>query len=77
MLRRAVERNIGIIGEAINKIDKEYPEVTVSNVRAIVATRNRVIHDYAAVTDDVIWKIVINDLPKLKAEVSNLMDSQQ
>ena len=76
MLRRAVERNIGIIGEAINKIDKEYPEVTVSNVRAIVATRNRVIHDYAAVTDDVIWKIVINDLPKLKEEVSNLMNSQ-
>ena len=77
MLRRAVERNIGIIGEAINKIDKEYPEVTVSNVRAIVATRNRVIHDYAAVTDDVIWKIVINDLPKLKTEVDILMDSQQ
>lgn len=76
MLRRAVERNIGIIGEAINKIDKEYPEVSISNVRAIVATRNRVIHDYAAVTDDVIWKIVINDLPKLKAEVGNLMDSQ-
>lgn len=76
MLRRAVERNIGIIGEAINKIDKEYPEVSISNVRAIVATRNRVIHDYAAVMDDVIWKIVINDLPKLKAEVGNLMDSQ-
>lgn len=53
MLRRAVERNIGIIGEATNKIDKEYPETQISNVRAIVATRNRVIHDYAAVTDDV------------------------
>lgn len=76
MLRRAVERNIGIIGEAINKIGKEYPDIQISNVRAIVATRNRVIHDYAAVTDDVIWKIVINDLPKLDAEVEALLNSE-
>ena len=75
MLRRAVERNIGIIGEAINKVSKEYPEIQISNVRAIVATRNRVIHDYAAVTDDVMWKIVINDLPKLKSEVEQLLSS--
>lgn len=74
MLRRAVERNIGIIGEATNKIDKEYPDIQISNVRAIVATRNRVIHDYAAVTDDVIWKIIINDLPKLKTEVEKLLE---
>ena len=31
------------------------------------------IHDYAAVTDDVMWKIVINDLPKLKTEVDSLL----
>ena len=75
MLRRAIERNIGIIGEATNKIDKEFPEIKISNARAIIATRNRVIHDYAAVTDDVMWKIVVNDLPKLKDEVSALLDS--
>lgn len=73
MLRRAVERNIGIIGEAVNKIIKESPEVESSNVRAIIATRNRVIHDYAAVTDDVMWKIVVKDLPKLKTEVDKLL----
>lgn len=73
MLRRAVERNIGIIGEAVNKIIKESPEVEISNVRAIIATRNRVIHDYAAVTDDVMWKIVVKDLPKLKTEVDKLL----
>lgn len=73
MLRRAVERNIGIIGEAVNKIIKESPEVEISNVRAIIATRNRVIHDYATVTDDVMWKIVVKDLPKLKTEVDKLL----
>lgn len=73
MLRRAVERNIGIIGEAVSKILKDNPEIEISNARAIIATRNRVIHDYSAVTDDVMWKIVINDLPKLKIEVDTLL----
>lgn len=73
MLRRAVERNISIIGEAVNKIIRDNPNIKISNARAIIATRNRVIHDYAAVTDDVMWKIVINDLPKLKIEVDTLL----
>ena len=76
MLRRAIERNIGIIGEATNKILKENPEIAISHSRAIIATRNLVIHDYAAVTDDVMWKIVINDLPKLKEEVSELLNEE-
>ncbi len=76
MLRRAIERNIGIIGEATGRIARDFPEIVISHSRAIIATRNRVIHDYAAVTDDVIWKIVVNDLPKLKEEVQTLMSSE-
>ena len=64
---------MGIIGEAVNKIIKDNPEIEISNARSIIATRNRVIHDYAAVMDDVMWKIVINDLQKLKTEVDALM----
>ncbi|MBQ6199591.1 MAG: DUF86 domain-containing protein [Bacteroidales bacterium] len=73
MLRRAIERNIGIIGEATNKLLKDHPEIAISHSKAIIATRNRVIHDYAAVTNDVMWNIVINDLPKLKEEVTSLL----
>lgn len=76
MLRRAIERNIGIIGEATGRIARDFPEIVISHSRAIIATRNRVIHDYAAVTDDVIWKIVVNDLPKLKEEVRTLMSPE-
>ena len=75
MLRRAIERNIGIIGEATNKLLKDNPEIAITHAKAIIATRNRVIHDYAAVTDDVMWKIVINDLPKLKKEVTALLSA--
>ena len=77
MLRRAIERNIGIIGEATSKLLKENPEIAISHSKAIIATRNRVIHDYAAVTDDVMWKIVINDLPKLKEEVTALLSDNK
>ena len=52
-----------------NQVPKQFTNIEVSDMRAIIATRNRVIHDYAAITDDVMWKIVINDLPKLRAEV--------
>ena len=77
MLRRAIERKIGTIGEATSQILKENPEIKISNARAIIATRNRVIHDYVAVNDDVIWKIVIKDLPQLKDEVTRLMSEDE
>lgn len=74
LLRRAIERNIGIIGEAVNKISKEHPDIEISKAREIIATRNRVIHAYDAITDDIIWKIVIKDLPTLKSETESLLD---
>ena len=54
----------------------DYPNIVITNSRAIIATRNRVIHDYAAITDDIIWAIVINDLPKLREEVLPLIGKE-
>jgi len=71
--KRAVERNIEIIGEAVNRILKENPDFRIENSRNIVGTRNRIIHSYDNIADDMIWSIVINSLPKLKAEILVLM----
>jgi uncharacterized protein with HEPN domain len=74
MLKRAVERNLEIIGEAINRIitrDSTYHE-KISNARSIVGLRNQVIHAYDNISDENIWSILINHLPKLKAEVEAL-----
>ena len=74
--KRAVERNIEIIGEAVNGILKEEPNYQIENARSIVGTRNRIIHSYDNIADDMIWSIIINSLPKLKVEVMNkLTDS--
>ena len=72
--KRAVERNIEIIGEAMNRILNKDFSIELSNSRKIVGTRNRIIHGYDSVSDDIIWSITINHLPKLKQEVKQLLD---
>ena len=61
--KRAVERNIEIIGEALSRILKHDESIVITNSRKIVDTRNRIIHGYDFVSDDVIWGIVIRQLP--------------
>lgn len=70
----AIERNIEIIGEAVNRILKEDQDFQINNALQIVGTRNRIIHGYDRVSDDMIWSIVVNHLPKLKTEVEGLLD---
>ena len=68
--KRAVERNIEIIGEAINRILKKDKDFEIKNAQKIIGTRNRI---YDKISDDLIWSIVINHLPKLKDEISTML----
>lgn len=71
--KRAVERNVEIIGEALNRILKLDETIVISNSRKIVDTRNRIIHGYDTVSDDVIWGIVIRHLPILRTEIQTFL----
>lgn len=71
--KRAVERNIEIIGEAMNRILQKNDAIAISGARKIVDLRNRVIHGYDSVSDAAIWSIVIRHIPVLKAEVVALL----
>ena len=71
--KRAIERNIEIIGEAVNRIISQNPTTEITNSRKIVDTRNRIAHGYDSVSDDIIWAIVIRDLPKLQEEIDILL----
>jgi uncharacterized protein with HEPN domain len=71
--RRAVERELEIIGEAVNRILKADSSFPLSKARQIISFRNRVIHSYDAVDHNLVWKIVIKDLPILKSEVAELL----
>jgi len=71
--KRAIERNIGIIGEAVNRILKANPDFPISNARKIIDTRNRIIHGYDSVSEAIIWAIVVIDLRSLENEIDTLL----
>jgi len=72
--KRAVERDIEIIGEAVNRILKKDSKFQLDNAQKIIGTRNRIAHGYDNVSDDLIWSIIINHLPKLKEEISLMLN---
>jgi uncharacterized protein with HEPN domain len=74
MLQDAVERNLEIIGEAMNKLLTTDSRITISNSRRIVDARNKIIHGYDEIENAQIWGIIINQLPILKKEVELLLD---
>ena len=73
VFRKFVERNIEIIGEAMNRVLKIQPEIGITSARKIVDTRNYVIHAYDSLKPDILWAIVINHIPRLKTEICQLI----
>jgi len=71
--KRAIERNLEIIGEAVSRILIANPKIEITNARNIVDTRNRIIHGYDTVSEEIIWSIITRDLPKLENEIKKLL----
>lgn len=74
MLQDAVERNIEIMGEAMNRLLNSGAKLNISNSRRIVDARNKIIHGYDEIENVQIWGIIINSLPVLKKEVNDYLD---
>lgn len=74
MLQDTLERNIEIIGEAMNKLLIIEPKIEISNSRRIVDARNKIIHGYDDIENAQIWGIIINHLPTLKQEVEKFLE---
>jgi uncharacterized protein with HEPN domain len=72
----ATVRNLEVIGEASRNIPEDvkeaHPELEWAK---IVGLRNRVIHEYFGVDLDIIWRIVNDELPALKAKMRELLAS--
>ncbi|MFZ4455291.1 MAG: DUF86 domain-containing protein [Bacteroidales bacterium] len=73
MLRRAVEREFEIIGEAMNRIEKLDSTIQISSKRQIISMRNRVIHVYDKIDNEIVWGTIVRHLPNLKTEIANLL----
>jgi uncharacterized protein with HEPN domain len=69
--KRAVERNLEIIGEAMTRIIRKDSSIQFSHARQIIDTRNRIIHGYDKVSDEILWNIVTVHLVQLKKEIES------
>ncbi len=77
LMIRAVERSIEIMGEAINRILKREPDFSLPNARAIVQTRNRVIHSYEKVENEFLWGLVKRHIPQLKKDIEDIISKYE
>ena len=75
MLRAAVERKLSVIGEAFNQLETADASVTEKfpELRKIVGLRNRIVHGYDSVDEELVWDVVQNRLPLLKKRVETLL----
>lgn len=75
-LRRAVEREFEVIGEALNRLEQNAPATAarIGDLHRIIGFRNRIIHGYDTIDDATVWGIVEDHLPRLIADVSALLE---
>ena len=69
----AVERQLAIIGEALNQFKKLEPEVKIENDKQIISFRNRLVHAYDSLDNSMIWVIISRNLTPLKIEIQRLI----
>ncbi|MFY0607217.1 MAG: DUF86 domain-containing protein [Cyclobacteriaceae bacterium] len=74
MAIRAAERNSEIIGEALNKIKKEDSTLVIRDSKRIIGLRNLMAHAYDSVDHQIIWGILIRNIPLLKEDILDLKD---
>lgn len=75
MLRSAVERQFEIMGEALSQLAKTAPDVgaQIPDLPRIVAFRNILIHGYAVVDNEIVWRAIQENLPDLLTVLQNLL----
>ncbi len=78
MLRRAVERELSIVGEAVSQGTRRFPnlEESIGPARQIVAFRNRIIYGYGDIDSSIVWAIVQNEVPRLLGKSEAILEEE-
>ena len=70
----AVERQLAIIGEALNKLKKMEPDLEIKNSSQIIGFRNKLVHAYDSIDNSIVWAIIKKYLKELKVEIKQLSE---
>ena len=75
ILQAAIERKFEILGETLKQATDQNPDLarSIPDLRAIIGTRNRIIHSYDAVDQLILWDAVSHDLYPLKASLEAII----
>jgi uncharacterized protein with HEPN domain len=78
LMRSAVERQLGIVGEALNKLARVDPVMAsaIAELPRLVGFRNVLVHGYATVDNRLVWRIVEDHLPALLDRLEELLPSE-
>jgi len=76
LVRAGVERKLEIVGEALNRLSHDHPDLAarIPDIARIVGFRNVLAHGYDVVDDEVVWDAIMTDLPELTARVEAMLD---
>ncbi len=76
LVRAGVERKLEIVGEALNRLSREFPDLAprIPDIARIVSFRNVLAHGYDVVDDEVVWDAITTDLPELTAKVEAMLE---
>lgn len=77
LVRSAVERQLQIIGEAFSQLARTAPQMAdkVAELRRVIAFRNVLVHGYAAIDYDTVWRLIQDKLPELQVNLRVLLDA--
>lgn len=77
-LKRAFVRSIEIIGEAVKNIPFEF-RLKHSRIswREIAGMRDVLIHHYFGINYNIVWDVVINEIPTIRSEIKNIIEQEE
>ena len=75
MVQAAVERKFEVIGEALNRLQQDHPELAarIPGLRKVVDFRNLLAHGYDRVVTELVWDYAKSNLPQLRRSVQDLL----
>jgi uncharacterized protein with HEPN domain len=78
LVQDAVIRQLLVVGEASNRLRRQCPVFTAANPevawKSAYDTRNLLVHGYTDIDLDVVWGIVVDELPNMREQMQRLLD---
>ncbi|WP_029089991.1 HepT-like ribonuclease domain-containing protein [Brevibacterium album] len=76
LIRSATERQMEILGEALNRLRRDDAETAarVPDLEKIIGMRNIITHQYGEIDYEIVWRAATTGIPALIPILNNLVD---